>query len=540
KAEKYIIKLLQLSIYSVLFIVPLAFWLPAHESFETPKSVCFYVFIFLALSLYILLQAVRGRFIIKYTSFSLPVLGLILIFFLSLLKGAYINPDAFSLHWQFFKLLLANVILYFLIINVFYKDDIKKILYFIFVSHAIVVIYGLFQLMGVDFIKWVSFGEHRVYSTMGNPDYMSAQFTLIIPLIIMMLLSPFSKIPKFLTALLGVGMAFLIITAQGRGAWLGFIGSVFYMLALLGFVYGKNFFYKYKYFLTGGAVLIIVFAIIFSGPIKKRIKHGLNITSDSVAVRLFYWESALQMAVHNPFLGAGIGGFSLNTAYYQREVLDRWQEKMPAMADKVRPHVELYTHNDFLQTLSETGFLGLGVFLWLIASVFIMNFQKGRAEKDTFIKNLFLGITGVIVAYIINALLNFPWRVTFTLILLWTIFGIYSVTEPKKRINVKFAPDKKLTAVILAAALFLFTIPELFSFRANLLVKSGQDAFSAKQYEKARGMFTTALSSNPRGTDTIELLLYAGNAYHALNDIEQATGYYNRGLAMFPHFIEAH
>jgi len=548
KIQKYTGKLLELSILCALFIVPLSFWLPLNESFELPKSVNFYCFIALALSLWLSKAAMEGSILLRVSNFSIPAAGIVLVSFLSMLKGAAINPDAFPMHWQFFKLILASALLYVLIINVFNRDGIFKLLFFILASHFIVVTYGVLQYFGIDFIKWVSFGDGRVYSTLGNPDYMAAQFSILIPVMIVLILSPIRRLYRFTISVFLMLMFLLIIVSHGRGAWLGFLGSLLYMLIMVWIMYGKEFFVKYKTFFISIIAFVIFLGIIFSfrNPINKnavtitdRLKSGLDFTNDSVAVRLFYWESAVQMAYHNPLLGAGIGGFSLNTAYYQRKVFDRWEKVTPKMAAKVEPHVELYTHNDYLQTLAETGFLGLGVFLWLFFTALVKPFSRLIREDNQVFKNILLGITGSIIAYLINALLNFPWRVMPTLVLLWSIFALLSMLEPKK--TFKFALPKTGFAlpVLLALAAF-FSSAQLTSMIANSCIKEGQAAFAKGRYLDARDIFDRGLKSNTRGTDIIELVLYAGNAYNALGDVNKSIEYYNRGLKMFPHFIESH
>ena len=533
----------------VLFIVPLSFWLPANESFETPKTVNFYVLIAFALALFISRQALSGRFFIKTTSFSLPVAGITLVVFLSFLKGVFLNQHAFPMHWQFFKFILANCVMYFLMVNVFSKKDIPKLLYFLLVSHFIVTTYGLLQYLGVDFIKWVSFGEGRVYSTMGNPDYMAAQFSVLIPIMIALIISPINKINKLMVTLYLCFMFILIIVSHGRGAWLGFLGSLIYMFIILGTSYGREFFKRNRAFALGIAAFVVFLAVIFSFPnplnknsqtIVDRLKSGFSLTNNSVAVRLFYWESALQMAMKNPLLGAGIGGFSLNTSYFQRKVFDRWEKAAPDMARQVEPHVELYTHNDYLQTLSETGFTGLGMYLWLFAAILFMSLKNAIKENDAVIKNILIGISGAVVAFLINSMLNFPWRVAPTLTLLWSIFAIFSLSETRTTYGVsgdKFKTWLPSLAIILA---LVFSSMQLNSLLANSCIRAGQAAFMNKDYEGSRKTFERALNSNPRGTDIIELMLYAGNAYNAMGNINKSVEYYNRGLLMFPNFIESH
>ncbi|MFP4467156.1 MAG: tetratricopeptide repeat protein [Candidatus Goldiibacteriota bacterium] len=539
--EKQTKKALELSLFAVILLVPLAFWLPAHESFEMPKSTVFYVLLACALFFFFLNRIIRKDFSFTYTPFSFPAAVLTFVFFLSFIKGTALNANAVSLHWQFFKFILANFIFYMLLINTFAKEHVKKILFYIFAAHLIIIFYGILQFFGYDFIRWVSFGEGRVYSTMGNPDYMSAQFTMLTPLLLAFLISGIKKFRKFLVLAYTALMLFLILAAQGRGAWLGFIGSTFYMIAVFAFFYGKDFFRKNLYLLGIILAFIIFLGVFFSEPIKKRIEHGFSMTSNSVAVRLFYWESALQMGMANPLLGAGVGGFSLNTTYYQRKVLDRWEEAHPEMARIVQPHVELYTHNDFLQTFSETGFIGLGVFLWLFAAFFFLCFKSAKKSGSSAVRGILLGLTGGITAFLINSTLNFPWRVTPTLILLFSFFAVFSLTENRKRLSLKIPSISIKTGILIFfIPLLVFSALQLRAFYANCLIKSGQSLFSAGRFNEAKEMFDTSLASNPRGTDKIELYLYGGNAYNALSETQAAVSYYKRGIEIFPYFLESH
>ncbi len=537
---------LRLLMFSAAFIVPLAFHLNTHESFEMPKSAAFFSLTALAAAVLFVKMALKGEKVLFFTPFSFPAALLGAAFAASFISGALFNPHAVLLHWQFLKLCLLIILFYLLIINVFTKHDIPRLLFVIITSHFIVAAYGVLQYFHIDIIKWVSFGEGRVYSTLGNPDYMAAQFSVLIPVLIAVLLSPVNKLAKFFSGMCVTMMFFLVIVSQGRGAWLGFLGSLAYMFLMLGIIYGKSFFSRHKKFFVSMAAFLVLLIILFTvpnpinrNPITERIKQSFDITNDSVAVRLFYWESALQMAAAKPFFGAGIGGFSLNTAYYQRKVYDRWLKAAPKMAAKVEPHVELYTHNDFLQTLAENGFLGFGVYLLLFFSAFYMALKLASREENIFHKNLLIGITASIAAFLINGLLNFPWRVAPTLILLWSLLGIFSLYEKRFAVNTKKILSVPL-AVFLAAAAFVFIVIQARVFYANALVKHGQAQFAEGNYAQARDTFEKSLASNARGTDRIELVLYAGNAYNALLDTDTAIKYYNRGLEMFPNFIESH
>jgi tetratricopeptide (TPR) repeat protein len=546
KLIKYSDKLIRLSLFAAIFIVPLAFWLPAYESFELPKSTAFYCFTGFALALLIFKHSATKNALLIWTDFSFPLALLAAAFTFSFFKGVSINPYAAGLHWQFLKMLGACVTMYFISINTFGRTDIKKFVFFIILPYFIVSVYGVMQYFGMDTIKWISFGEGRVYSTMGNPDYMAAQFTVLIPVLIALILSPSGKLSRFFNSLLLICMLFLLIVSQARGAWIGFLGSIAFMIIMFILVFGKGFFSRYRVFFICFAAFIILLVALFSfpnpvsrNPITERIKQGFRLTSDPASIRLFYWESALQMAKSNPLFGVGIGGFSLNTSYYQRKVLDRWEKAAPDMAAKVEPHVELYTHNDFLQTLSETGFVGFGIYLLAFGSLILMSIRSALRSADGFTKYLYLGISAAAVAFLLNGLLNFPWRVSPTLILLWTVFAAFSILENKKTASYGFKVPAAAGYIALAIIAIAMSL-QARSFYSNMLIKQGQGLFAAGKFQEAKDTFDLALASNPRATDKIELMLYAGNSYNSLGDTKKAVEYYDRGLKMFPNFIESH
>lgn len=533
-------KMRQLCIYSALFLVPLVFWLPANESFEMPKTASLVLLISLSLAITVFRAFYEGKFLLSRPSFTHIAHLILLSCVLSAVSGLFVNVHAWQMYLQFFLFFFAPILLYFLIINTFSREALYKLLFFIIISHAITALYGVFQYAGVDFVKWVSFGKGRVYSTMGNPDYMSAQFTILLPVILALIFSPVSKLLKFSLSLLSCALIFLIVAAQGRGAWIAFAVMFVYLVIVFGISYGRVFFKRYRLFLASVLIILAVIVALKSEALTARVKHGLNMTSDSVAVRLFYWESALQMGMYNPLFGAGLGGFSMNTAYYQRKVLDRWEHAAPEMAQKVEPHVELYVHNDFLQQLSETGFFGLGVFLLFCFVLVYGPLKRSFTAADPVSRNILLGLSAGGIAFIVNGTLNFPWRVVITVVLLWSLFACYSLLEEQRRRKITL-PLSKTAGLIAGLLIMLIPSVSVFSaFFANHSIRAGQGEFMRGGHMKAAGIFERALAANARATDTIELLLYSGNAYNAAKDIDKAVDYYNRGLKMFPHFIESH
>ncbi len=536
-------KLSQISALCAIILVPLVFMLEANEAFETAKALAFYLFVSVSAGsffIYGYLNRNNGTKI-KLSPLFMPVSGIMLAYLLSLIKSLSVNIHSFPLNFQFFMLIFFCTLLFVLLTSIFEQKDVPLIIFSVLSSHAIVAFYGLLQYAGYDWISWVSFGEGRVYSTLGNPDYMAAQFTLLLPFSAALLMTAKTNIKKIFYGFLSLAFIFLIIVSHGRGAWLAMIISFFAFPLALFISSGKDIFQKSRIFFAGAAAILVLMTLVFTIPnpinrnsIIERIKHGFDRTSDSVAVRLFYWESALHMAELNPLFGVGPGGFSLNTALYQRRVLDRWEKTAPDMAEKVQPHVELYAHNDILQNLAETGFFGLGMFIWLLIAMLYFPFKP--VNPSPYMTAAFFTSTA---AFIFNGLLNFPWRVMPTISLLYTFAACTALYSHSRRYQLSPLAVKILAAIFLTISIYT-PVTQSRSLYANISVKNGQAYFAQKNFPAARETFEKALKSGPRGTDRIELLLYAGNAYHALNNPDKGIEYYLEGIKMFPNFIESH
>src|SRR6185295_15420551 len=78
--------------------------------------------------------------------------------------------------------------------------------------------------------------------------------------------------------------------------------------------------------------------------------------------RLLIWACAWQMGLENPFTGNGWGLFELFYPFYQGPLL-----LSVDLFRVLRTHAN-NAHNEVLEVFSQTGLLGLGVFVWLWAA----------------------------------------------------------------------------------------------------------------------------------------------------------------------------
>ena len=120
-----------------------------------------------------------------------------------------------------------------------------------------------------------------------------------------------------------------------------------------------------------------------------KIENILSLVNDeSLNQRIDYFTNAMSLFIERPLFGHGIGSFKTESLKFYENINT----------------IPYYTHNDFLQLLSETGIFGFfsyTIFFILIVLMIFKNFKRNPI-------NLFL--LGSIIIYLINSLINFPFH----------------------------------------------------------------------------------------------------------------------------------
>ena len=136
-----------------------------------------------------------------------------------------------------------------------------------------------------------------------------------------------------------------VIATQSRGGLLG-------IMAVLGVFGYRRIQSKTLLFGIAAVAALVLYAV---AGISERASGGAAEAGldASAAGRLYAWEAALGMALHNPLTGVGLDNFYANYFFYS----NHWDGL---------PHA---VHSTWFGVLAETGFPGLGIFIWLIVTL---------------------------------------------------------------------------------------------------------------------------------------------------------------------------
>ncbi|MEA3306891.1 MAG: O-antigen ligase family protein, partial [Elusimicrobiota bacterium] len=125
---------------------------------------------------------------------------------------------------------------------------------------------------------------------------------------------------------------------------------------------------------------------------------------NSLHQRLLIWSSAWQMGAENPLLGKGWGNFELFYPFYQGPLLGHF-EGIRAL----RTHAN-NAHNEILELWSQTGIIGLGIYIWMFLTLlicFIKFYKKAEYDDRYFVIPVLAALAGMFVDNMLNVSLHF-------------------------------------------------------------------------------------------------------------------------------------
>lgn len=225
-----------------------------------------------------------------------------------------------------------------------------------------------------DGLKMISSGgAHIVYgiprSTLNDNNLYALGMVMLMPLALYLAKYSAYKVAKWVS--LGV-FALCILTVLGSNSRGGFLA-----LAVLGVWYWITSSRKFVSLIFIG---IVAFGIVEFAPDRwfDRIETLKNAGEDgSFLGRVAAWKVSVNIANDNPVFGAGFNAVQMQWIWNQyKDIPNFIQITIPEMYSKA-------AHSNYFQVLGDLGYVGLLLFLALLASAFITRWQiKAEATKS--------------------------------------------------------------------------------------------------------------------------------------------------------------
>jgi putative inorganic carbon (HCO3(-)) transporter len=397
---------------TLLFFVPLVLYPFTSEVFEFNKMILVYLLTTLIVGVWIIRMILEKKIIFRRTILDIPLL----VFGGSQSISTIFSIDPLSSvlgYYSRFSGGLTSVICYSLLYWAFVSNiDSKKavkLIYVILSSATLVSIYGVLEHFGIDKNVWQQAVQLRVFSTLGQPNWLAAWVVALMPItwaIYNLQFTIYNKfsVPKFLISTVLSSLFFIVLLfTKSRSGLLGFLAAdaIFWILSF--FKFKKD---AIRPFIIHNSLFLILALIIgaqFTPSLWSLLSKSNNRASptdsafvatsakeaasaqagpalevggtESGAIRKIVWKGALLVWLHHPIFGTGLETFAYSF-YQNRPVEQNLTSEWDFIYNKA--------HNEFLNTAANSGAVGLISYLVLIGfSVF--SFTKLKTKNSNLI-----------------------------------------------------------------------------------------------------------------------------------------------------------
>ena len=411
----------------------------------------------------------------------------------------------------------------------------------------ILSIIGLVQLK--EAIDEFGFGVETAYKVTGSNAHKNI-FSQVLFLAFsfsaygLFLFKDFRKKLAFISTLLTL---ILILSLMTRSVWVALITGTFVVLIVYFIFIKKEIpFKKIKKFLIIGGAIIAFSLVLFtflSGfdsnkEIEKHISSSFKFKEGNVVHRFDLWKKSIPMIKENTILGVGAGNWKIDILKYD-VTLSRGKMNI----------VPRRTHNDYISVLTETGVLGLLIYLSFFVLIFFYAIKYIK-KSETYEDKLFgLSLLFAFVGYSTYSLFSFPkerieTQILFNIVLAFIIQRSYSLSSNKK----KTKKSKLLKPIATVSAVLLFLAVLSGYYRTNAEVKinkiySLQRSTKISNEEKLRIMYQLteeALSPFSTITPFSEPIvkMQAGILFQQNADFDEVVAKYKEALVEIPYHIK--
>lgn len=262
-----------------------------------------------------------------------------------------------------------------------------------------------FGLAGVARIDMPGFDLLRAYGTLPHPNLLAIYLAAAIFCLIYLFQK--SERRNFLIKLGFVLSAWLLVFALfltfSRSVILLFIALIFFNL-----IFSRQ---RKIWLLILGLVLLTV--IILNPEISQRFNPQGLIDTQAVDLRVYYNQIALAMIKESPFWGIGLGQFIWRLPEY----ISRFSPEKTLVGLSLENWLFQPVHNIFLLIASESGIIGLFIFLFFAGRLFMDYFYQGWLSK------LYL-LFYLLVFMLLFSIDHYFWSIQQGSLLLWLGLGL--------------------------------------------------------------------------------------------------------------------
>ncbi|MFH1111935.1 MAG: O-antigen ligase family protein [Patescibacteria group bacterium] len=503
--EKSRLNFQQLAIWCLLatiLFLPLIFDIRTYNVFEVVKVSFFNTGVELALILYLLHKFFQDKTIklchqdlkvFLRQSINLAITFVVIVQILATYFSIFRPVSIWGLYerWQGLFTWLHIYIFYYLCFILFDRNIIRKLLLGLTIVTTAVAGYAILQHWGIDLPGFArgyrvatSDFSLRSFSTLGHPNFLGMYLVMVLPLIVYSFTNYKSLWSKSL-AVVGSGIAVIaIIFTLARSVWLALAVAAILALAVIVIKHG----YKYifaklplkKILLILLLGIIIFFSVNWVG-VGSRLNNSINIQSDTIGVRLWLWQIAIDSWQQKPLLGYGPETFYILSQNHPSPFA-------------IEPNLFDRTHSVYFDFMVTGGSLLLLGFMAIII-LFIKQLYNKLKTTANYQFFFYVSVATSLVGYLLMGFFNFDNIVS--LVFFYLLIAIFFKFDVDASNNYSYNYLKKLWAVVIVLIIFLW--PVLYNiniWRADIAEKKGEVSLLSNNVYQAEDYFIKASSLN--------------------------------------------
>ncbi|KKR51220.1 MAG: hypothetical protein UT84_C0002G0081 [Candidatus Curtissbacteria bacterium GW2011_GWA1_40_16] len=348
----------------------------------------------------------------------------------------------------------------------------------------------------------------RIFSTLGQPNWLASYLVLALPLsLAFLLIHKSSKAKLFFAASSALIFTALVLTTSRAGI-LGAGISIAIFLILLGTKYARN-------NLKPIAAILIIFFVIwmaFGTLLTSRLQEAFTankpkITSqtsktgqrskpgqsalnsggtESSQIRFVVWQGAFKVFGGWPVLGSGPETF-VSTYFLFRPASHNQTTEWEFYYNKA--------HNEFLNYLANTGVLGLASYLILLSVILFQLIKKNPQEKLPVASKAVIAATAGYLTTIFFGFSVVATQTTFFLLVAAVI--VLKGNEKSKSISLNFNKNAKIGAVLLTTLVGLYSVTLILRLYLADTFQKRADAYQSTSPSRELLAYENAQATSP-------------------------------------------
>lgn len=493
---------------SLFFIVPLVLFPHTSEIFEFNKLIIIYLATLIISFLWSTRIILNKRLIFKKTPLDIPLLIFLISQSFSTIISINPTTSMFGNFGRFNGGLLSTIsysLLYWAYISN-ENNNIKTSINTFAIASFFVSLYAVLQRLGIDKSIWSQNVQLRVFSTLGQPNWLAAWTVAITPIVWSSIEESKQKYGHLFFALLSILLFLTLIFTKSRSGFIGFgiASGIYWTLKyfkkeptnhreskahwVLRMPTNLRSITLSKLLLLN--VLYVIIMYLFGTPWFVGALETNTVAPafdkpriENVEVRKLVWGGALKAFINKPLLGHGVETFS--------EIYPKYRPKKHN-ATREWNYTYNKAHNEYLNYLATTGLFGLMSYgLVIVGSVYIFSktIRLGNSKYSIALVSGWLSIL---------ATNFFGFSVTSTS-LIFFLFPALSITSIKiTKPSIFTVNVKQKTILTLSVVIFSYLIFQIINYwYSDFLFAQGKLLNKNANYSHASDILERSLVNSP-------------------------------------------